>query len=232
MGRLSNRLRSARDAGERGEFNLKLAGVAPLALIALWAMSVRSGYTLDEQSTLVSTISDMVTASAIVIGGLWTYKSFFRERLSQAKLNVDLELNTLKLPDGRCLVKVFARLENVGHVRIDLGLWRLRAEQILPLTPAMEELLAQRTVFAESDSRWHSIASAGKQGLTIAVGLEPGEIDRVVGNLVIPEAVEVFQVYSHIQKSMDADQPCWPSQAVIDLRQLEKSPKEGAKHVW
>jgi hypothetical protein len=46
-------------------------------------------------------IQSLLTSLAIVVGGIWTYNEFIRERTDIARLNINHEIRTLLIPGIR-----------------------------------------------------------------------------------------------------------------------------------
>ena len=217
---------------EHGHFGALSVAALLAVLIFLWLFSVWLSYSLEDQVRVFDILTKIATIIAICIGGLWSYRSFFRERLAEPRLKIEQKIETLRLSDGRHLIKVFMNLQNVGSIHIKLGLWRLRAEQLLPLTPEAEKALQTQTAFTDHTFPWRTVTEA-KQGEfeneSFLVQLEPGETDQAVGNLAIPSDVEVVQIYSHFQLSKEQTGG-WPATSIVDLRQTPRELEEGERN--
>src|SRR5205085_10447563 len=137
---------------------LSLALIPTLLLVAWVSLSV-VGYNLESQSKFFDVISKIVTVSATIIGAIWSYYAFFRQRLKEPRLNVTHEINTLDLADGRRLLKIYAAITNLGQVRVELPVWYLRAEQILPLTPTpLKDLDKGAFTDVHGHAHWNCLA--------------------------------------------------------------------------
>ena len=193
-----------------------------VALAAItWAALISYGYDPATQAHILSTAASFATIIAIITGGVWTYRTFIRQRLAQPRLNVAQEIEIVRLQGGGSLLKVTATLSNIGQVQITLTAWKLRAERILPVTPRIKEFLTQRTAFTEREAPWTTVA--GREdgdftGRAFAKTLEPAEIDRSIANLLIPPGIDLVRVYSHF-KVDDPHHPLgWPTETLVDLR--------------
>ena len=193
----------------------------PALLFAIWLALLLTGRNLDSQTKVFDVILKIVTISATIIGAIWSYHAFFRQRLKEPRLNVTHEINALGLPDGRRLLKVYATITNIGQVRVELFVWRLRADQILPLTKTpLADLTKGAFTDAHGHAHWNCLAegqfSDADRSFTMA--LEPGETDRASANLFINSGVDAVQVYSHFSRTRDAERrEGWPSRT-LDLR--------------
>jgi hypothetical protein len=192
----------------------------PALLLVIWLVLFATGHTVDAQAKFFDVISKVVTISATIVGAIWSYYAFFRQRLKEPRLNITHEINTLDLPDGRRLLKIYAAITNLGQVRVELLVWHLRAEQILPLTPTpLKDLEKGAFTDAHDHAHWNCLAEGDFIEGSFKMALEPGETDRASANLVIKSGVEVIQIYSHFRCMKDPNsREGWPSRTLVDLR--------------
>jgi len=194
----------------------------PSLLFGAWLVLIKSGHTLDAQAKVFDVILKIVTISAAIIGSTWSYFAFFRQRLKEPRLNVTHEIYTLDLPEGSRLLKVYATITNIGQVRVELFIWRLRADQILPLTKTPTVDLAKGAFTdAYGHAHWNCLAEGNfnDEDGAFLMALEPGETDRASANLVIRGGVEAVQVYSHFSWTKNEERPAgWASRTLIDFR--------------
>jgi hypothetical protein len=199
---------------------LPLAILPFAGLLLLAYIYYMLAYSLEEQAHAFGVLESIATISALILGGAWSYLAFFRQRLSQPRLNVKHELETICLPDGRSLIKVFACLDNVGQVLVDLNVWCLRAERILPLSSEISSFIQKRSAFTDHEALWPTVAGLEDgtlKGDAFRMLLEPGETDRAVGNLIVPADAKVVQVYSHFRMRLPTEDPGWQMQTVVNL---------------
>lgn len=214
---------------------LIFAAVIPGALLVLWRIlylynSYLSTAKLDAELKTFDILFKVASISAVSIGAWWSYRLFFRQRLTEARLNVDHKTLHIILPNGGHLVKVYATVTNVGQVKVVLTCWRLCAEQILPLDSSHAKLTGQ--AFTDKEVPWtsvaHGIFTPAKDNKREAFWmlLEPGETDQVVGNFIIPGEIEVIQVYSHFSLIEKEGSQGWENRVLVDLRNLSTGSRE------
>ncbi len=216
---------------------LFLALVIPGALFALWRLlyvynSYLSTAKLDREAKVFDILLKVASISAIGIGAWWSYRTFFRQRLTAARLNLAHTVQPLELPDNRHLIKVYATIRNVGQVAVTLNCWRLSAEQLLPMNKTQERIA--RRAFTDKELPWPSVADGV---FTIArddhpeafwMLLEPGEEDQASGNIIVPPGVDVVQIYSHFSLLLEEKSQGWEHKILVDLRQRDAN--HGDKH--
>jgi hypothetical protein len=197
-----------------------VAGVL-VVVTAAWFASYLNGYTLPEQAQSVATAKDLLEIAAVIVGALWTIRTYVVARTEREAVIVDQSVTALRLPDNRYLLRVFVTLRNIGKVKVDLQTWRLRADLLLPLSPPTKTLLDSRSAFSEREAGWITLTNA-RQGTfgaaDFAISVEPGESELQIGNLVVPEWAEVVQVYSHFERSGTGALEGWSQRSVVDLK--------------
>lgn len=229
-------------AGWRQTRELGLGIVVVVGLFAMWGVLRWRHITLEDQVRSLDVILKIVSISAIAVGAGWTYNAFLRQRLASPRLNVTQGVKSVRLPDGRHLLKVEATVSNIGQIQVILRLWRLYAEQILPLTETVKTDDLPKLAYTDQQANWYRVADGNFTGAAFGMLLEPGEVDHAIGNLVIPEGVEVVQVSSYLWVRADGAwiegvpsvwrsqdivdlRPGWPMQSIVDLLPAENNQK-------
>lgn len=142
----------------------------------------------------IDAFHNIVVAAAAIIGGVWAYTSFLRERRNQAALNVDASVTTDTL-GNRYLATFEVRMTNAGRIRVEAHAHpqkfydgvealahdcclQLRRLEALPATPAtidwFNSKLAHQIVGIE-DMNLLSNYENPRKGNAIEFWMEPGE---------------------------------------------------------
>jgi hypothetical protein len=160
----------------------------------------------------VGLAADVVQILAIIIGGVWAYMLFVKKRERFPRLELKHEIISGLFPDGRQLLHITLHLKNIGTV-----LWQakdavLRVQQILPLTPDLEDGLKRGLdprYPTESEIRWpllNEITTAySKEKKPLRI--EPGESDQIHYDVILQPNVTLVEVYSYVQ-NRSADSSC------------------------
>ena len=75
---------------------------------------------LDKTDKLFSIIQKIVTVSAIIIGGLWTYNMFIMHREAYPKADISYEIEEIKLTDEYTFLQIFIKIKNTGNTVLRL----------------------------------------------------------------------------------------------------------------
>ena len=78
-------------------------------------------------------IQALLTSIGILIGGIWTYLLFVRQRLHFPKVNIGLSVTDVLLPDGNRLIHAEVKIDNVGSVILCSNYAELRIRQVVPV---------------------------------------------------------------------------------------------------
>lgn len=209
--------------------NPVLHALAITILISLIWQNLSVSKPLQDQLRIFQIVQSLFTIVGIIIGGEWAYTAFVRNRNSEPKLNISHEIVCINTNESIYLLKVFAVIENIGQVKVNLTKWTLRAETILPLPSSVKKIAENKTVFLDHDLYWDPVTKKEDErleGTNFQKILEPSEVDRAIANIVIPKSVEVIQIYSHFSPEHRFNSYGWLMQSVIDFR-VFNSPHNG-----
>ena len=77
--------------------------------------------TVTKTVDLLDILVKLLTALAIIVGGIWTYFHYFRGRLYYARLELGVDLRLLRKGTSYSVL-VISKVKNVGLSRVDLDL--------------------------------------------------------------------------------------------------------------
>ncbi len=176
----------------------------------------------------VQTVQAMVTICAIVIGGIWSYNLFIKERKHYPHANIEQKNSHVALSDRTNLLRVGIELTNTGSSRLLLGESIIRVQQILPLPPcpkqgpcAADEVKGALSKVERSTDRFSWPLIAERTGnFEGAFDIEPGEKDFVEFEFAVPSEVKVVRIYSYFQndkKAEDGHEVGWSVSSYYDF---------------
>lgn len=201
----------------------EMLGVRTAALVLLVSIAaaaflgwcVSSGYSIDEQARAISIVKDLMTIVALVLGGLWTFRIYLKQRTDASALDLTQSVLVLCLPNGGWLLKLTVRLKNVGKTQVQVTEWTYRADVLLPLTDEGERMTATPNGFSERESPWPVYGEVTLTGADFGFAIEPGATQSESANLVLPADLDVVQVYTFIYSPSSRG---WWDRTIIDLR--------------
>ncbi len=146
-----------------------------------------------------------LTALAILLAGTW----YFVERKGQSHAEVKLVVDAVRISEDFALVEVRHEIKNVGYIVLRPRLWDVQVLRVVPSTLpfAIIERAATnhwpafvngRETYVEGELVWGILQQfKGK----LEREIEPGEMDVVVMDFVVPCWVSVARVSSAIKKA-------------------------------
>jgi hypothetical protein len=159
---------------------------------------------LEEVKIVSDVASNVITIGAVVFGGIWGWRVYFRERTRWPKATLELVLYHRELSPEQTLLHVKVKIHNTGRGLMELT--RIRADilQVLPLASTIGELecgyLDPTT--REGGTNWEPFAE-GEQFLQAEEAeIEPGENDEFGFDFVAPASFETVHVYVYIENFM------------------------------
>jgi hypothetical protein len=185
--------------------------------------------TFKEFKEKIAAVQSVITILAVIVGGVWTYNIFIKERQHYPHVNIKQEVSHIELPDKTKLLHNRIILTNTGHVRLVVKEALATVGQILPLdkkSSVAGELAAalKEKERKEDRFRWPLLCQR-KKIFEKPMDIEPGEDDEIAFDFVIPSHVEVVRVYCWFQNEMKTkgdDKVGWRASLYYDLRKTIK----------
>lgn len=155
-------------------------------------------------------VQSLVTISAVIVGGVWTYTLFIHQRNQYPHVNLDHKLAHLALSKELNLLRVGLDVSNAGTTRFFMGKTIVRVQQVLPIAtceanqPCASDQVreAASTVARNRDSFSWPLITKRERDFEESSSMEPGEKQRLEFEFVIPAHVRVARVYTYVKNNL------------------------------
>jgi hypothetical protein len=130
---------------------------------------------------LVEVLDTFIAMAAVIVGGLFAYFKFLRQRVFHSRLEPTVKVTRYELTTGREFLNVVAAIKNTGLAKVDLLVDRsaLRVYSASPPPEAtLDEVQWTRVVTLDVPDRHHWIEAQEEIALTWLVAL-PGHSAEV-----------------------------------------------------
>jgi hypothetical protein len=178
---------------------------------------------IEDIENLTDVAKNVVTAGALIVGGIWAYWRFARERVRWPRAAVELLFEERRIGSGIILLNVTVSVCNEGKGLMELTKLRLDLHRIRPLDAKMKSRIeadnAHRTGSVEAD--WPLIRHRVRTFAEKAAELEPGETDTFAFDFFIEEPTETVQAYAFLdnkKKKRGTHELGWAVTALYDLK--------------
>jgi hypothetical protein len=183
---------------------------------------------VETANEIAATVQAIVTIIAVIIGGLWTYNLFIKGRKEYPHANLEQKISHVTLSEGVNLLRIGIDVNNTGDIRMKIGRWTIRVQQILPVRCPKQGVCAGnevnealRVTERQSDRFSWPLIAERDSSFEHPVDIEPGEKQALEFEFVIPSEVKVARVYSHFgneQKLREGDEGGWAASSYYDFR--------------
>jgi hypothetical protein len=178
---------------------------------------------IEDIENLTDVVKNIVTAAAVIVGGVWAYWRFVRERARWPRASVELLFEERQLSSGLALLNVTVRICNEGKGLMELTKIRLDLHRVKPIDGKAKNRIGadnfHRPEATEAD--WpliqHLVRSFGED----AAELEPSETDTFSFDFFLEEPTETVQAYAFVdnkKKKHGTHELGWAVTALYDLR--------------
>jgi hypothetical protein len=143
----------------------------------------------------------LLTSAAIVVGGVWTYALFVRQRLRFPRADLELASQSYPMPARKQLVHVALRITNTGSVLLRPDYAELRLRQVLPVPEELSELPSDvdPVPAGRAELEWPMLVGREWQWGDGELEIEPGETDTLHADFVVEAEVRVMQLYAYVR---------------------------------
>jgi len=168
---------------------------------------------LDQIQTTIGIIQAALTSIAIVIGGIWTYRQFIRNRQKYSKLSINHLVYSSSINKAYRLIRVTLNLKNHSQIKIKLCDITLR---LLQVDPWPDEIIDKALMPNETSFEWPLIEErivSAEQNV-----IEPNEDDNLYFDFIVGTGIKKVIIYSHI-KNKKQPEIGWNLETLINLDQ-------------
>lgn len=175
---------------------------------------------------------------AIVMGGLWTYLLFIRNRLDYPYAKIAHKVTHRVLNKEKTYLSVFVIIENAGKTAINIVSGIIYVRKVLPIDENISLLIDSA---AESDLREANVENlftdSGRQVAWPEIGyrspewknedllIEPGESEEIQFDFIIDSNTETIEIITYF-KNVLSERRGWKLTTLYDLRGDKNMPDQ------
>jgi hypothetical protein len=154
---------------------------------------------------------DLAEILAVLVGGVWAYRRFIRQREHQPRANISHRLSTILLDNDHRFVRVAAHVKNIGQTAIRPPTFTIELKQLAPLPPDVISTLYE---LPSSDPQVvrSKLPDLGRREVDLgseSTLLDSGEEDDFFADFVLKSDVEVIEVTSQLDCGPDTPGVAW-----------------------
>lgn len=169
---------------------------------------------------LAAVIQSVVTAFALIAGGIFAaYKwQVFRE--SEPHLTIDNKVSHRRIGDSYTHIAVTAVLHNSSKVKMEFREAVFRIQQISPVSDEEIERLYDQASSGEeqADLQWPTLDEALRTWRDNELVVEPGELHQEIWEFIVSNDVESVMIYTYFYNSRLPQVPQgWGATAILDI---------------
>lgn len=164
-------------------------------------MSVILSGTIDSAKSISDIVANIVTASAVIVGAVWAYWRFVRERNRWPRATMELVISHLPISPEKFAVNVKVKVHNAGSGLMRLERLRVDLYRVLPATERVKREIDNDEIVPEGavGAKWPPIDQRKQAWTHDAPELEPSENDEFSCDFFIPSTDEVIFIYAYLK---------------------------------
>lgn len=178
--------------------------------------------TFENLEHVSKVIESLITAGGIVVGGLWTFRLFVKNRLNQPRADVQHEVAVRHLGAERLLIHVAVKVHNESPILMKITSGKVQLIPMLPPAAGLKQLLESGKGLRESGSG--ELSWPDTQELDFhweeekRHEIEPQESDEFHFDFIAPHSLRTFQIYSYVKNIAKPNKEIgWSVQTIHDV---------------
>jgi hypothetical protein len=149
---------------------------------------------LDAREGALSAVSSLLTSAAILVGGGWALRQYWKRRDPHPKARVRHAVTHRPLDMARTWMRVELSIENCGACLLNLKSGLTRVNQVLPLRGPFPSRMSPPFGRELDWPQLHGDATDWTE-----LRIEPGESDSVSYDFLLAGDVRTVLIYSHVE---------------------------------
>ncbi len=181
--------------------------------------------TLDNLKKGAEFAQAVLTTIAIIIGGIWTYLRFIKNRLRFPRAELSHTIIYKPLRDKKALLRINLKVLNKGDVLLPISNTWTRISQILPMgEDTLEALATGKDLPRDNDAeiKWPELGTREISYEPGTAEIEPGESEMFHFDYIVSSDVKVVHIYSFFT-NLKKREAGWPCITIINLNEKEGS---------
>ena len=158
---------------------------------------------METLKDIASIAQSLTTILAIFVSGFWGYWIFIKNRQQYPRVKLSHSIFHRKLGSGKDLVHVIVTIQNIGEILLSLRMLETRIHQVIPLPQKVADSVAKGENPITSDSTeidsWTELGNHRCNFQKDLFEVEPGEIQEIHHDFLIPEENGTILIYSYLQ---------------------------------
>lgn len=160
---------------------------------------------LDTFHTIAEIIQSIFTVFAIIMGGIWTYTVFVRQRQRYPRVTIKHALEYRKISNELILLSVDIFITNSGSVLLPIVSGRTQVKQVVPPTAELAdrlEMSSRETIpdeFRRNVAKWDLLCYEVFDWTKSKKLIEPGEVDQVHCEFTIRSGIQTVILYTYLE---------------------------------
>ena len=185
------------------------------------------GMCWQEIKDISSAIQSFFVSGGVIVGGVWAYWLFYKQRQKYPRANLFHEISHKILPNDKILLQLQVKIENVGNVMISLTRCDIRVQKIVPLDDQVaqsikgsdESLYIGENTRLDYEIHWPLIKDIVRECKDGLCEIEPNESDQFCYDFVLEPGIERVSVYTYfINKSVKKENELgWSLTTIYDF---------------
>ena len=162
-------------------------------------------------TNVVGAVNDLAQIAAIIVGGVWAYHRFVRQREHRTRADLTHTISTDFVNANTRFLRVTTLVRNIGQVPIEPTSLAVTVRRVSPLTPEMLAQLAGAPGESSSSAQveFPLLGEHQTDCKSEKILLEPGESHLLNTDFILGGDVRSIEIISELDCGSDAPELAW-----------------------
>jgi len=162
-------------------------------------------YTDDMETVkdIASIMQSIITMLAIIVSGFWGYWVFIKNRQQYPRMKLSHLITYRRIEKQKILLHINVTVQNVGGILLSLNTEETRIQKVIPLPETVAECIDKGidpvTAGESAICTWTLLGSHVTSFQKNLFEVEPGEVQELHHDFVIPDTIKTVLVYSYLK---------------------------------
>lgn len=178
-----------------------LAAVVNSIKMFIFVPPLNEPFSITSWKETADLIEAIVTILAIIVGGVWGYWLFVKNRQRYPRAEISQSVIHKDLDNEKTLLHVDVIITNIGNVLLEIISLKTKISQILPLPDKIKKTITDGqdpVLEGKTEVDWPLKASREEQFEKSGCEIEPGESQSIQFDFFIDSDVELIEIYSSV----------------------------------
>jgi hypothetical protein len=172
-------------------------------------------------SDLVNMITNIITCLILVIGGIFAWWKWGREKPQLFRANLEHQVFLADFDNDNIVIHVSLDIHNKGNVRLEMSSGWTEVRIVCPVDEKIKDVLNRENKYWDNNTEidWPAFERLNHNGSLIGLVVDSDETEHLYSDFILPRSYKVIAIHSQVFFKEDP-KTRWPCTTFINVNSL------------